>query len=341
MHLSFVVPPPALRIGGLDTAISTLKEAMEVDGTARVTCHLEQPDPKADVVHFHGLWMPSHYRAYRQCRQRGVPYVMSPHGMLEPWALRSKQWKKIPFLKLIDAPNLRSSKAIFVTSEIERRNVLSATRCEHLEVLPLGLSEDVPIDREAARAQFDLAPQDRVLLYLSRIDIKKGLDRLLDALDGLPNPMWQVWIVGDGDPKWIEALQAKADCRRRHLPRIHWLGAHWGVAKWPYLLAADLFCLPTHSENFGLAVLEALWVGTPVLTTPNTPWASHADTDGITITHNDVSHLHQALDTQFGHYSWSPAQREALKAWSREHFHWNHLRQRYLEVYTNLTKATM
>lgn len=336
MHLSFVIPPPELRIGGLDTAINTLKEALEQDPEVTVTCDLHKPDPRADAVHFHGLWMPSHLAAYRHCQQMRIPYVVSPHGMLEPWAFASKRWKKLPFLKFIDGPNMRRSKNVFVTCAMEARNVRKSTQCEQVIELPLGLSQEVPTDRESARDQFGLEPHDRILLYLSRIDRKKGLDRLLQALEGVPQENWQLWIVGDGDPEWTRSLQDWASAKRRQLPPIHWLGAQWGDAKWPYLAAADLFCLPTHSENFGLAVLEALWVGTPVLTTPDTPWASHADVPGIHITPNEVPTLRQSLMHRFQDATWSDAQRQTLSSWSHQQFHWNQLRQRYLQAYTKL-----
>ena len=256
--------------------------------------------------------------------------------MLEPWAFQSKRWKKLPYLTMVDGPNLRQSQAVFVTCPMEANHVKVLTNCDNVKELPLGLSAKVTADREVARANFGLESSDRVLLYLSRIDPKKGLDRMLFALEGTPQQNWQVWVVGDGDPNWVNKLKQWSAARRRQLPTIHWVGAQWGEAKWPYLAAADLFCLPTHSENFGLAVLESLWVGTPVLTTPDTPWVDYAHVDGIQITRNDVNSLRGALHHQFKNYGWTASQRCQLKSWSQTHFHWNRLRGQYLKAYERL-----
>ncbi len=339
MHLSFVIPPEPLRIGGLDKAIFTLKDALESDGSMRVTCDERQIHPKADIAHFHGLWMPQHLRAYHHCQRHAIPYVVSPHGMLEPWAFRSKQWKKRPYLRWVDAPNLRGSQSIFVTSPIEKRNMRALTQCEQIAELPLGMADQIGLHRDEARDHFGLEEDDRILLYLSRIDPKKGLDLLIEALEDTPYGRWQLWIVGDGPAKWVDDLKAYAAAKRRRLPPIHWFGAQWDDAKWPYLAAADLFCLPTHSENFGLAVLESLWVGTPVLTTPQTPWADHAQIPGITIGENDVGTLKTSLTNAFTDHRWSSEQRQQLQSWSQQHYHWNQLRQRYHQAYETILRS--
>jgi glycosyltransferase involved in cell wall biosynthesis len=93
---------------------------------------------------------------------------------------------------------------------------------------------------------------------------KKGLDLLLRALAVTELPeMSRLVIVGGGDPYYVSKLRSLAASLADRLPKIDWVGEVWGAARWPYFQGANLFCLPTHSENFGLAVLEACQVGTP------------------------------------------------------------------------------
>src|SRR5689334_14556329 len=98
MNVHFFQPPPEQLTGGLDAAITSLREALTRIGVA-----VDDALPEhAGVAHFHGLWQPAHARFARECRRRGVPYVVSPHGMLEPWAWRHKWWKKWPYFHLVE-----------------------------------------------------------------------------------------------------------------------------------------------------------------------------------------------------------------------------------------------
>src|SRR4029434_11266956 len=109
-------------------------------------------------------------------------------------------------------------------------------------------------------------------------------DLLLDALatTELP-PETRLVIVGGGEPAYVHSLRSAANSLATRLPRIDWIGEIWGDARWPYLQGADLFCLPSHSENFGLTLLEACQVGTPVLTTTATPWGEWLRSDLVFI----------------------------------------------------------
>ena len=102
MNIRFFEPPPAEKIGGLDAAISSLGAALRQLGHS-VSVNAGQPlDSPETAVHFHGLWQRNFPVLARECRRRGISYVVSPHGMLEPWARRKKWWKKWPYFQLIE-----------------------------------------------------------------------------------------------------------------------------------------------------------------------------------------------------------------------------------------------
>ena len=149
---------------------------------------------------------------------------------------------------------------------------------QRIEALPLGLTSSAQPDYENARQQLGWKPEELVLLFLSRIHVKKGLNLLLAGARRprhLPEHMLGSSSSAMAGAAYVDSLQRFADGKRReNCPTIEWKGAVWGDARWPYFQGADLFCLPTHSENFGLAVLEACQVGTPALTTTETPWGT-------------------------------------------------------------------
>lgn len=333
--IAFLLPPPDQRRGGIDLAVDGLRAALEACGV-RVMVDPAEPEV-ADAYHFHGIWQPGHARFYRFCAERGVRYFVSPHGMLEPWARRSKWWKKKPYYLMSERRHLRGAAGIFATGAMERQNLLALLpRCAPHSI-PLGLDTDPGCDYAAARAALGWAEGERVLLFLSRIDRKKGLDLLLRALVSLPErdrASLRLAVVGDGDARLTAALQRFCAARGGALPRIDWVGPVWGAEKWRYLQGADLFVLPSHSENFGLAVLEALRVGTPVLTSDATPWVQWGGREDICIVPPRVDRIASGIRTCLQcAIPRDEREREATRRWSRETFDWAKLAADYLSVY--------
>lgn len=266
-----------------------------------------------------------------------MSYVVSPHGMLEPWAFRNRRWKKFPYFHLIERRFLMGAAALFVTSTMEKEHLLRVLPHPRVEVLPLGCRDPQQPDREGARNILGWPEDDMIMLYLSRVDPKKGLHLLFEALGGLPGvaKSWRLVIVGDGPENYLRELKKKQQSLEGSLPAIEWVGALWGNARWPYLQAADLFVLPTHSENFGIAVLEALHVGTPVLTTDETPWRDHSHKDGISICKPDVNSIldELAIATKRLKRGGIAEERAALATWANANFAWENLVDDYLCAY--------
>lgn len=330
MKISFLQPPAAQSAGGITAALGPLEAALRELG------HTISPDLAADtdVAHFHGLWQFPHHALARHCRQRGIPYLVSPHGMLEPWAFRSKRWKKLPFFHVLEKPYLRSAAALLTTSRIESDNLSKRVAHQRIVALPLGLTGPARPDYESSRRALGWDPREKVLLYLSRIDRKKGLDILLEALVDAAVSGVRLVIVGGGASDYVRNCQRIARERADRLPPVDWAGEIWGEARWPYLQGADLFCLPTHSENFGLAVLEALQVGTPVLTTRLTPWPDLMNgREGAFFCQPERTSVKEAL-TAFGESkTWTETQRAELANWAHDEFNWCALGIRYGALY--------
>ena len=340
MNIRFFEPPSAQKIGGLDAAIRSLGAAMEGLGH-RVAVNEELPTESAGaVVHFHGLWQRNFPAVARECRQRGIPYVVSPHGMLEPWARRKKWWKKWPYFHFVEKRWIAGAACVLATAKAEADRLSKIFPRSRIESLPLGLTADKRPDYTAARTRLGWGADENVLLFLSRIHEKKGLDLLLSALTELhgtaPRAMRLVIVGPEEQPAYAARCRDFIAQNTKRLPRTNWLSAVWGDDRWPYFQGADLFCLPTHSENFGLAVLESCQVGTPALTTTETPWADVLTAGRGWIARPEVASIRAQLADFFAQPRWTQEQRLALSAWAWSEYDWMRLAPRYASLYGSL-----
>jgi glycosyltransferase involved in cell wall biosynthesis len=341
MKIVFHEPPEEQRMGGLNAAIRGIQGALEML-RHDVDVNHSQGKSDPDVAHFHGLWQPAFRRAAQQYQKRGIPYVVSTHGMLEPWAWRHKRWKKFPYWHLIEKRWVRRAACVLATAAPEARRLAMFLPGTPTEVLPLGLTGTATPDYVTARRKLGWAPGDVVLLFLSRIHEKKGLDLLLAALagiDGLPGSSKLVIVGPEEQPHYAAHCRRFAEENAARLPKVEWKGAVWGDDRWRYLEGADLFCLPTHSENFGLVVLEACQVGTPALTTTETPWADVLPQHGGFIAEPDVDKLRTQLAQFFARGRATIEARHEVAIWARETYSWSVLGPQYAALYQRVARV--
>jgi glycosyltransferase involved in cell wall biosynthesis len=346
MILHFFEPPPFQTIGGLNLAIQSLKAFLEHSGVdVRSSSRIKElgESRAQEVVHFHGMWQPRFLKVSACCRKRGIRYVVSPHGMLEPWAWRHKWWKKWLYFHLIEKRHLARAHRLLATSDSEAHNLRKFFPASQCEVLPLGLplASKMP-DYLRARAALGWNDSELILLFLSRIHPKKGLHLLLAALAEIGsqrNQRARLVIVGGGEPFYLRKLRRIQKRHRSRLPRVDWVGEVWSEKKWAYLQGADLFCLPSYSENFGLAVLEALQVGTRVLTTDQTPWCAVPSWGAGWIVPATAHAVGAALAEYLARPEWSVEQRSQLAKETCDHFSWDKIGPVYLRFYEGVLES--
>lgn len=223
-------------------------------------------DP-ADLVHLHGLWQYSSAAVSKWARKSGRPYVVSPHGMLEPWSLQQSRLKKFLANLLFQKRCLDEAACLCATSAAEEESIRLAGFKRPVAVIPNGI--ELPGNPQEAKSR-DSAP--RTALFLSRVHPKKGLLNLVEAWHEARPEGWRLLIVGPDEAGHLSAVTELV--RKLGLQQqIHYGGETWeNEAKWRCYRESDLFVLPSYSENFGLVIAEALACELPVITTRATPW---------------------------------------------------------------------
>jgi glycosyltransferase involved in cell wall biosynthesis len=227
-----------------------------------------------DDIVINGLWQYHSFGAWRALKRRGVPYYVFTHGMLDPWfktAYPLKHLKKWLYWPWAEYRVLRDAKAVLFTSEEERimaRRSFSLYRVRE-RVVSYGTATP-PGNGEHLRTQFLAEHPElrdrRIMLFLGRIHEKKGCDLLLKAFAEVAsrNAEIQLMVAGPDQTHWVPKLQQLAS-ELGVADRISWPGMLRGDRKWGAFYSAEVFVLPSHQENFGIAVAEALGCGVPVL----------------------------------------------------------------------------
>lgn len=194
--------------------------------------------------------------------------VLTPHGMLEPWIIKRHYWtRKVPALWLYQKAAVQRADCVQATAESERDNLLKLGYNSNIKVVRLGIdAESIEMKRSWKKS--------RQILFLSRVHVKKGINFLVEAADVLRNELqgYKILVAGEGDADYVEAMK-RMICDRGLQDIVQLIGGVYGDEKWRLFQTSDFFVLPTHSENFGLAIAESLASGTPVITTVGTPWS--------------------------------------------------------------------
>jgi len=226
-----------------------------------------------DLIHIHGVWSPMLAAFASSAVRNGIPYIVAPHGMLEPWSLNVHRLRKSLALGTYQGKLLADAAAIHATSVQEARH-LRVLPCVRSPVYVVPNAVDFPPDAvaNAAACATDAAPRTNVLLFLSRVHPKKGVELLLRAWNELRPGGWQLNIVGQGNPGYVAGL--KRWCAERRVPGVFFLSHVDGDQREAMFREASALVLPTYSENFGNVVAEAMARGIPVITTTGTPWSA-------------------------------------------------------------------
>ena len=362
-----VVPDLDPKWGGTSVAVPALCGAMHArddsvrlyfagDGTARRWPDFCEPFPKStpcwfhrshrlrralregvfDVIHHHAVWLPSLGSAHRGAQRSGCPLVISPHGMLSRYALSRARVKKWLARRFLHPGAMKGASAWHATSEGEFKEIRAAGFAQPVVVLPNGV--DVPEwNGEGDRGRWlERCPElegKRILLFYSRLHSKKGVLPLLAAWSRLAQRHRDWRLLLSGTPHEYDLDEVRAYARSLGISERVTIADPEGLAK-PYPLA-ELFVLPTRSENFGLVIAEALSAGVAVLTTTEAPWEKmNALGCGACV---PWPRFEDALNRLLCHDAETLGRMgDAGRAWTRSTFSWDRIAGEMLEFYRSL-----
>jgi glycosyltransferase involved in cell wall biosynthesis len=220
----------------------------------------------AEIIHNHSFWMmPNVYPGWAVAGSR-CTLVESPRGVLSQWAMRQGRAKKHVLWWLMQKRSANRARLFHATAEAEAHDIRAAGFRQPIAIIPNGIDVPSSIARVRERGA------RKRLLYLGRLHPVKGVDHLLRAWTEVARDHadWELVLVGPDDD--AHAARYRDLAREIDAPRTTFLGPRYGADKWAELARASLFVLPTHSENFGIAVAEALAGGVPVVVTKGAPW---------------------------------------------------------------------
>lgn len=316
--------------GGLSRSVPALVASLTAVGVdAVLAVGGDAPVARADVAHVHGLWLPLHHAAARAARKARTPLIVAPRGMLEPWALAHKRLKKRVAWHLYQRRDLQMAAALHATSEAEVESIRRRGLTPPVALIPNGV--EMPTELPGR-----VRGERRRALFLSRIHPVKGLPLLVEAWARVRPSGWELLLAGPdegGHRAQIEALVRAAGLA----DVVTFAGPVSDTEKWALYRSADLFVLPTHSENFGLVVAEALGAGVPVLTTRGAPWReleTHACGWWTNVSADALADaLRQATATPRADLDAMGERGQALVA---ERYGWHDVARRMLAVYEHV-----
>lgn len=296
---------------------------------------------RIDVLHVHGLWMYPSIAARRWARRTGRPYIVSPHGMLDPWALNNRAWKKRLARVVFEDRHLKSAAALHALCDSEREAIAGAGIDTPVVVLPNGVDQQRPVIGQAQWRR-ELGSEAKILLFLGRVTPKKQVAELLRAwiAERQPGSPWHLVLAGPVDASYRQTL-GEIIAANQAGQHVHMAGPVFGRDRDLAYASADAFVLPSLSEGLPMAALEAFAAGLPALLTPqcNLPEAFTArcalrmETDGASLR----TGLRRLFDMDEAERLVMGARALRLTA---ERFDWTAIAERFGALYSTLALKT-
>ena len=326
VELHFLAPVPVTTLG-LDVhaypvkhfPISALGRSPEMLKNLCLACQ------EADICHDNSLWMLPNIYPGKAVKRTRCKLVISPRGALATWALRRNRWKKwLAGTFLGQYATLRKADMFHATSLKEYEEIREAGYHQPVAIVPIGI--DI---QEISK----IRPQRRKLLFLGRLHLVKAVDRLLNAWAQVADEFsdWDFQIVGP-DCGLGNALHTMT--MKKNIPRVEFLKEQNGKAKFQFYAAADLYVLPSFTENFGITVAEALSCGTPVVVSRTIPWNGVLAHKCGWVTDNTTDALADTLRIAMAR---SREDLEILgangKEWMRKDFSWEEIAHKMMKTY--------
>ncbi len=322
-----LMPPPGSRIDSIRRPMTAHRVA-ELAG-------------EHAFVHLHGVWEPALHAAARAARATRTPHALTPHGMLTPYSLRSKRWKKRLALALGARSTLRHAAFLHALNPHEADELRSLAFGPPAEVLPNGIFLEELEPRPAPgtfRGEHPELGDDPYVLFLARLHQIKGIDVLIDGFARLAERMPGVRLVVAGPDEGYREACVAAVASAGLANRVHLTGPIYGPAKRAALVDAAAFCLPSRHEGFSIAITEALAFGLPVVISDRCNFDAVAEVGAGVIVPLEGEAVAAALAGVLGDAGRAAAMGKAGRRLIAERFTWPVIARRLAETYARYSR---
>lgn len=293
-----------------------------------------------DLIHTISLFTYPIALTHWLCRWRRIPYVANPQGMLEPWALSYKSWKKWIYYSLVEKPTLQTAGAIQMLSQAEAQGLEPLALQAPLVIAPNGIHrEDFEVlpDPDLFYQQFPELRGKTLILFLGRVDPKKGLDLLAQAFSQVHSqfPQAHLIVAGPDNIGFLPTAQgffAAAGCAEA----VTFTGILTGTLKYAALAAAQLYVAPSYSEGFSMSVLEGMASGLPCVFTTGCNFPEAAAAQAADVVEIDADAIAKAMTQRLGDREAATALGQRAHQFILQNYTWDQiagkLRQAYLDI---------
>lgn len=305
-----------------------------------LTAWLWQHITDYDIVHIHAIFSYVSTIAMMIARIKNIPYINRPLGQLCEWSLQQSQLRKHIYLNVIERSNLLHSQSLHFTAEQEREEFHQLGLNISNFVLPHGVNIPaiIPNAQEQLHKILQIPDYVPIILFMSRIHPKKGLEYLIPALGKLKAFNFALAIAGSGESDYVDHIQDLL-AEYQISDRTYWVGFVNGEAKNLYLQGADLFALTSHSENFGISVIESLASGTPVLITDGvavSPMVKEQDLGYVTKL--NIEAIASIMEEFFQHPHNAKQKGDRAQQYIAEHYSWAKIADSLMNIYAKYAK---
>lgn len=290
-----------------------------------------------NLVHTNTVFAPLVLVTHWVCKFFQIPYIVTPHGMLEPWALSYKAWKKRLYYALFEKPALQQASAIQVLAATEANNLNSLGLKRPLVVVPNGIHdqefETLP-DPDIFYQQFPATRNKTLILFLGRIDPKKGLDLLAPAFAKVHQqfPETHLVVAGPDSIGFLPKAQGYF-AQEKCLEAVTFTGMLTGSLKHAALAAASLYVAPSYSEGFSMSVLEGMASGLPCVITTACNFPEAAAVKAAHVVNIDANEIANALMYCLSNPQEAKAMGDRAREFIFQNYTWDRAAQKLIEVY--------